>query len=240
MLEDIKALILCGGLGTRLRPLTHVIPKPLLPLGKRPILEHQIRFLQKNGIKNIVLATGYKREMIWKYFSTAKLESFNVSIEYIVEKKALGTGGGIKNASSKLDSTFLVLNGDIILDSLDIKKLVNFHKKQAGIGTILLKKVPDPSRYGVVRLQDNQITAFIEKPKGMKNEPINAGWYVLEPEIFDIIPEGKVSIERKIFPKLADEGKLHGYLYEGYWGDIGIPEDYKRVQQDLLKGKIKI
>lgn len=240
MPEDVKALILCGGLGTRLRPITFVIPKPLLPLGEKPILEHQIRFLQKNDVKNVILAVGYKRELIWKYFSTADLDDFDVPLEYVVEKEALGTGGGVKNARSCFGSTFLVLNGDILLDSLDISKLVKFHKRKDGVGTILLKKVEDPSRYGVVQLTEDKITDFIEKPKGMKNKFINAGLYVLEPTIFNYIPNGKVSIEKRVFPKLAKKGKLYGFPYEGYWMDIGIPTDYKNAQRDILEGKIEI
>lgn len=238
MFEDVKALILCGGLGTRLRPLTYVLPKPLLPLGTKPILELQIRFLHQNNLSHIVLATGYMREMIWKYFTTADLENFDVSLEYIIEKKALGTGGGIKNAKDTLDSTFLVLNGDILLDSLDVSELIHFHKHHDGIGTILLRKVRDPSRYGVVQLtENNKIADFIEKPKGMENEFINAGWYVFEPEVFKYIPEGKASIEKDVFPNLANEGKLYGYSFDGYWKDIGVLEDYMNAQQDFYEGK---
>lgn len=240
-MNDVKALILCGGLGTRLRPLTYTTPKPLLPLGHKPILELQIRFLLQNGIKNIVLATGYKREQIWRYFSTADLDDFNVSLEYVIEKEALGTGGGVKNARDRLDSTFLVLNGDILLDSVDISRLLKFHKEKGGIGTILLKEVKDPSRYGVVRLDDEEkITDFIEKPEGLKNELINAGWYVLEPQVFEYISEGKVSIERDVFPILADKGELFGFPFEGYWLDIGVPQDYRNAQRDYLEGRINI
>lgn len=231
----MKALILAGGLGTRLRPLTYSTPKPLLPIGPAPMIEHQIKFLKKNGVGKAVLAIGYLREQIWRYFTSRGMEG----IEYSVEEKKLGTGGCVRNASDKLNDTFLVLNGDILVSSLDVQKFIDFHKEKGGVATILLKRMEDPSRYGVVKMDGDKVKNFLEKPEGLRNELINAGWYIFEPEIFDYIPKGPVSMEREVFPKLVEEGELYGYSFEGYWKDIGVMEDYIRAQEDYLRGKFE-
>jgi mannose-1-phosphate guanylyltransferase len=237
--ESMKAIILCGGEGTRLRPLTLSTPKPMLPLGYRPLLEHSILYFNNLGINNFILAIGYLGEHIIKYFNDGS--SLGVNIEYSTEHKALGTGGAIKNAEKFINSTFLVINGDVVFRDLNLREALQFHKENNALATIVVTKVNDAKRFGLVEIGKNgKIISFIEKPKYSTSGYINAGLYILEPKIFDYIKSGeKVSIENDVFPVLVEEGKLFAYKHNGYWIDIGLPEDYERAQADFLMGKIR-
>ncbi|RLI90666.1 MAG: hypothetical protein DRO94_05075 [Candidatus Altiarchaeales archaeon] len=222
-----RAVILAGGKGTRMRPFTYEIPKPLIPVQGKPLLQHIIELLRKYEIRDIIISTGYLGSKIVEYFGNGN--KFGVRIEYVEEDKELGTAGPLNLMRDKLKSTFLMFNGDV-LANIDIHDLIRFHHEHNALATIALTPVKDPSRFGVARLRGNKILEFIEKPeKTTKSKLINAGVYVLEPEVIDYVPEGKAMIEHDVFPKLAAEGKLYGYPFDGQWFDTGTPEAYERA-----------
>jgi mannose-1-phosphate guanylyltransferase/phosphomannomutase len=233
-----KAIILSGGWGTRLRPLTCTIPKTLIPIVNKPVMERQILLLKKAGIKEVVLAVSVMDDVIKSYFGDG--DKLGIKIYYTVEKHPRGTAGAIKLAEEHLkDDNFFMLNGDVILN-YDLSEMLKFHNKKKGIGTIAGKNVDDPSRYGVLitNKETHQLVKFLEKeeytpPNGeVVPMPINAGVYILEPEIFSFIePNKKISMERQIFPKIANEKMLYYYPISGIWNDIGKP-------YDLLHGNI--
>ncbi len=235
---SVKAVILCGGEGTRMRPLTLTIPKPMLPLGYKPILEHTVNFFKRYGINDFILAIGYLGETIVKYFGDGN--QFDVHIEYSPEDMAMGTGGAIKKVERLVNSVFVVTNGDVVFGELMVNDVLRFHREREGIGTLVLWHAEDTKRFGLVETDEGgRIVEFVEKPKYPTSGWINAGFYVFEPEVFDYIPKNKVfSLESDVFPKLVEEGKLYGYKYTGYWADIGLPKDYERVNKDLLTNKI--
>ncbi len=237
----MKAVILAGGFGTRLRPLSCTRPKLLFPVGNKPLLDWKLERLAKNGVKEVILAVNYMAEAFSQRYGDS---AYGMKLFYSKEEKPLGTGGPIKNAEELIgrEKSFLVLNGDI-LTNIDYSKLVKEHREKDTTATIALYQVEDPSRYGVAELtRKNRVVRFMEKPsrETAPSNLINAGVYVLEPEIFDYIPSGQpVSIERKVFPKLASEGKLYGYPFEGLWTDIGKSEDYLKANKLLLDVEIK-
>ena len=214
------AVVLVGGEGTRLRPLTHTTPKSMLPIANRPFLEHQVAHLRAHGVDRIVLACGYRPDAIRAHFGA--------ELEYVVEPEPLGTGGAIAYAARTLSETFVVANGDVLTD-LDLSALVRFHRDRDARMTLALHPVDDPSRYGVVvTAADGAVTAFIEKPPPgtAPVATINAGTYVVEPDALDLIPEGKaVSVEYDVFPLLVGAG-LYAQNADGYWRDIGTPASY--------------
>jgi len=237
-----SAIILCGGLGTRLRPLTYVTPKPMLPIGGQPLLEYQINYLKKYSFDSVVLATGYLQEQIVRYFSESN--NIDIKITYSFEKEPLDTGGALKNAEHLLRGDFLTLNSDVVFDSLDLDSLFRFHRANQGLATVVLAKVREPSRFGMTEINEsNLITDFIEKPKSVPSDStwINAGVYVLSPKILKRIRANKrVSLEKEIFPKLAKEKSIYGFKYSGYWSDVGTQSDYIKVCRDILTGTLKI
>lgn len=237
----MKALLLAGGLGTRLRPLTNHLPKPMVPIMGRPLLESTILNLKRHGICEVVISTCYKSNYIKNYFGNG--ENLGIKINYIEEDIPLGTGGAIKNAERFFDDTFVVLNSDIVSD-LNIKELVNYHKAKKALATIAMTEVKDPSQYGVIEFDDDgYIKAFKEKPKPYETTSkwINAGIYVFEPKLLDEIPKDSVvSIERETYPKILSKGYyMAAYKYDGYWIDIGTIEKYKKVHNDIFKGNCK-
>ncbi|WKV07656.1 NDP-sugar synthase [Thermoanaerobacterium sp. CMT5567-10] len=237
----MKALLLAGGLGTRLRPLTNFLPKPMVPIMGKPLLESTILRLKHQGVDEVVISTCYKSNHIEKYFGDG--EKLGVKVSYIKEDIPLGTGGAIKNAEEFFGDTFIILNSDIICD-IDIKNLVEYHKSKNALATIAMTKVEDPSQYGVIEYDDNDyITAFKEKPKPYETNSkwINAGIYVFEPELLNEIPKDEVvSIERDTYPKLLSKGcSMAAYRYGGYWIDIGTIEKYKKVHFDIFKNNCK-
>jgi len=228
----MKAVILAGGVGTRMRPLTYVIPKPLLPIGGKPLLEHTIRYLKEYGIKEVVVCVAYLKNYIKDYFKDG--ESLGVEICYAEADMPLGTAGQLKTAEKHVSGTFLAMNGDIV-SSLNIHNLIEFHEKMGGLGTIALKTFEIKVPYGHIKLDSNsRITKFEEKPK--VSFSANAGIYIFEPKIFKYIPPNKVmSLETEVFPKLIDKGEqLNGYYEDAYWADVGTITDFERVDKELL------
>jgi mannose-1-phosphate guanylyltransferase len=229
----MHAVILAGGLGTRLRPLTYTTPKPLLPIMNEPMVERLIKTLPIE-IDTVVLAVSYMVDKLRDHF---KEHDVGREVILVEEKDPLGTGGAIKNVEAHLHDTFVVFNGDVI-SSLDVSAIIDFHKKKKGIGTIAMWEVEDPTRYGIIGFDDNfRITRFLEKPslEEVFSHWINAGVYVLEPEIVDSIePQRKTSIEREIYPPLAVKGRLFGFTFRGFWLDAGTPEAYLLTHRTLL------
>ena len=230
----MKAVILAGGFGTRLRPITYSCPKPMLPVGGRPFLEYLMNFLKTYGITDVILCLHYLAERVSEYFGDGT--NFGLRIKYSVEKEPLGTAGAIKNVEDFLDESFLVLNGDTYMD-LNLQEMLSFHRNKKALGTIALVKVKDPLRYGVVNVsEDRRITSFSEKAYANEGY-VNAGVYIFEKRILDYIPNHvKVSLEREILSKLLNDERLYGFLSEGYFIDIGVPDDYVRFQKEALDG----
>jgi mannose-1-phosphate guanylyltransferase len=216
----VIAIILVGGEGTRLRPLTHHTPKSMLPVANRPFLEHQIEHLRRHGVERIRLACGYRPDAIREHFGDR--------LAYAVEPEPLGTGGAIAFAARGLTETFVVANGDVLTD-LDLTALVGFHRERGARMTIALHPVSDPSRYGVVvTAPDGAVEAFVEKPAPgtVDSVTINAGTYVVEPGVLDLVPPGRpVSVEYDVFPLLVGAG-LYAQSFDGRWRDIGTPSSY--------------
>jgi len=237
--DSLKALILAGGFGTRLRPLSCTRPKILFPIVNKPFLQWTFERLSKNKIEKVILAVNLQNKVL---IEQSRIRKYGLKVAYSQDplKKPLGTGGPTKKAEKLLgsDTPFLVLNGDIFTDLL-YTELFKAHDDWGSTATIALHRVEDPSRYGVAEIvNDHLISRFTEKPQpeAASTNLINAGVYVLSPEIFEYIPEGrKVSLEREVFPQLARQGKLHGYIFEGLWVDIGKLEDYLKINKILLE-----
>ncbi len=232
----MKAIILAGGLGERLRPLTDEIPKPLLPICGKPIIEHCIENLRKHGITDIVLSIGYMAEKIQKYFDDGS--RFGVKIEYNVEKELLGTGGAVKDIVRKfgINEEFLLLWGDNLGD-FDVAKLLEEHGKNSGLITMVLTPREDVENFGAASLIGSRIEKFVEKPKREEapSNLINAGAFVVKPSALDILPQGKSSIEKQCFELLAGEGKVFAYKHEGYWYPTDTLEKYRFAEKDIGK-----
>ncbi|EYE92195.1 mannose-1-phosphate guanyltransferase [Aspergillus glaucus CBS 516.65] len=226
----MKALILVGGFGTRLRPLTLTLPKPLVEFGNRPMILHQVESLAAAGVTDIVLAVNYRPDVM---VSTLKKyeEQYNVRIEFSVESEPLGTAGPLKLAEKILgkdDSPFFVLNSDIICD-FPFKDLAEFHKRHGDEGTIVVTKVDEPSKYGVVVHKPHhpsRIDRFVEKPVEFVGNRINAGIYLLNPSVLNRIELRPTSIEQETFPAICKDGQLHSFDLEGFWMDVGQPKDF--------------
>lgn len=229
-----KAFILAGGKGTRLRPITYETPKPMILIKGRPLLEHTITLLRKYDVRDIIISIGYLGEKIKEYFGNGS--KFGVNISYVEEKEPLGTAGPLKMAKDMLDSTFLMLNGDNVFN-LDLSQMYRFHKKEGALGTLALTAVDNPSQYGVTKMNGTKIIEFIEKPSTWESNLINAGVYILEPEVLEMIPDGFSKIENDVFPKVAKKNRLCGYPFEGYWKDLGTLEAYEQALKDFDEGK---
>jgi mannose-1-phosphate guanylyltransferase len=231
----IPAVILVGGEGTRLRPLTRRTPKPMLPLVDRPLLAYTFEHLRRHGVGRAVLSCGYLPTPIEEHFGS---RYGDLALEYRVEPSPLGTAGGIRFGAQGIESTFVALNGDV-LHGADLRAMIASHRERGAAGTVLLVPVEDPSRYGLVRCDDDgRIAAFVEKPRPEEIDTnlVNAGLYVLEPEVLDLVPPGRpVSIERDVFPRLVDAGSLYGFRLDGYWRDVGTPESYLHAHRDVLE-----
>jgi mannose-1-phosphate guanylyltransferase len=222
------AVILAGGVGTRLQPITFEIPKPLVLVHDRTLLEHQFDLFRKHGIKNIILSIGYKGEKIKQTIGDGK--RFGVNVSYVEESKALGTAGPLKMAKQVLTDTFITSNSDE-LKEIDLHDMYLFHKENNATVTIALTTVDNPSAYGVAKMQGNRILEFVEKPKREEapSNLINSGLYIMEPEVLDYIGEGFSMLEKDVFPKLAQEGKLFGYPFSGQWYNTGTLELYEKA-----------
>lgn len=225
-----KAIILVGGEGTRLRPFTYELPKALLPIHGRPMVQHVLDLLKSHGVTEIYLAIGYKGEKIKEYFGDGS--KFGLDIKYIEEKTPLGTAGPLRLARKYLNKTFFIIWGDI-LSHIDLTDFMHFHRNNDGLGTVALTSVSDTSRYGVAAMEGSKITKFVEKPK-KEDAPsnfINSGMAILEPEVIDkYVPKsGKSMVEYDIYPQLAKDGKLFGYPFSGQWFDTGTHEAYEKA-----------
>ena len=235
------AILLVGGRGTRLAPLTDILPKPMLPVGGVPFTLHQILKARSAGIKRIVLATSYLAEVFEPYFGDGS--RFDLEIRYAVEQEALGTGGGIRNAAELLDSDedapIVIFNGDV-LSAHDLAGQIRFHQERSADVTLYLTKVEDARAYGVVPTdEDGWVEAFLEKMEDPISDQINAGCYIFTRSVIDEIPRGEViSVERQTFPQLlADHRKVQGFIDQGYWRDIGTPSALIAASADVITGR---
>jgi len=234
--SSLKAVILVGGGGTRLQPLTYCMPKPMVPVLNRPFLEHTIAYLEKCGVKNIILAESYLPEVVHDYFGDGS--NLGVRLTCTVESTPLGTAGAVKNAEQYLNSTFIVLNGDVFTN-IDVGAMVDFHRRKEAKATIALTWVDDPCAFGVVETDsDGRVRRFIEKPGAdqVTTHWINAGIYILEPEVLRYVPANEYHMfEKELFPLLLELGQpVYGYPSSGYWLDMGTPEKYLCLNCDLL------
>jgi mannose-1-phosphate guanylyltransferase len=232
----LKAVILVGGQGTRLRPLTCNIPKAIVPILNKPFLVHLLYYLKSHGVNKVILAMGYNPEPIRQCL--AGYNKLGVEIEYVIEDVPLGTAGAVKNTAQYLDDTFIVFNGDILTD-IDLSEMIDLHRQLKPEASIALTPVDNPSIYGVVETNaSNMVQRFVEKPPPEKvtTNMINAGIYILEPEVLQRIPEsGFCMFERQVFPEmLLQKQPFLGYKSDAYWIDIGTPEKYMKANQDLL------
>jgi mannose-1-phosphate guanylyltransferase len=232
---SLPAVILVGGQGTRLRPLTDRTRKDMLSLVDRPLLSYTLEHLARHGVARVTLACGYLPDQLRAHFGE---EHGSMALEYSVEDEPLDSGGGIAFAARGLEGSFFALNGDSLREA-DLGELVAFHRSTGAKASILLTPVADPSRYGLVRTaSDGRVESFLEKPRPeqIDTDLINAGLYVLEPEVLELVPPGRaVSIEREVFPRLAAEGSVFGIALPGYWLDVGTPESYLQAHRDVLE-----
>ncbi len=235
----MRAVVLVGGFGTRLRPLTHNTPKQMLPILGRPMIEQVLEHLAHHGIRDAVLSLGYRPDAFTNRYPDGRCAG--VTLHYAVEPQPLDTAGAIRFAAcdAAIDERFIVLNGDVITD-LDIGALIDFHQQRGAEGTIALHRVEDPSAFGVVPTDaDGRVQAFVEKPPRDEapTHLINAGTYVLEPSVLDRVDGGrKVSIEREVFPAMVADGSLFAMDGHSYWIDTGTPAKYIEVHRDVMGG----
>lgn len=238
----MKAVIMAGGKGSRLRPLTCNKPKPMVPIVNRPMMEHIIYLLKKYGFKEVWVTLFYLPELIQNYFGDGS--EYGIKINYSLEESPLGTAGSVKKIINNLNDTFLVISGDALTD-INLEEAIKFHKEKTAKASIVLNKVSDPLEYGVVITdQQGKVKRFLEKPGWGEvfSDTVNTGIYVLEPEIFHLFETGKeFDFSKDLFPMLLDKGELiGGFVADGYWSDIGTLEQYRQAHYDVLMGKVKV
>ncbi|MEZ5169688.1 MAG: mannose-1-phosphate guanyltransferase [Acidimicrobiia bacterium] len=238
----MKAVIMAGGEGTRLRPLTSTQPKPMMPLANKPMMEHIVNLLTQHGLDDVVVTVAYLANQIRTYFGDGS--EHGVRMRYATEESPLGTAGSVRNASAELDDTFLVISGDVLTD-IDLTATLKAHRDSGADATIALKRVDNPLEFGIVITRDDgSIERFLEKPGWGQvfSDTINTGIYVLEPRIFDFIPEGEVvDFSGDVFPKMLEQGlSIHGHVMGGYWEDVGTLEAYLRAHTDVLDGAVAV
>ncbi len=239
----MKAVVMAGGEGTRLRPLTSLRPKPMVPIVNQPVMEHIIGLVKHHGITDVVATLAFMPKVIEDYFGDG--EEWALNISYALEETPLGTAGSVKNAESLIgDETFVVISGDALTD-IDLTEVIRFHKEKGGLVTIVLKSMPDPLEFGVViTAEDGRIERFLEKPTWGQvfSDTINTGIYVIEPEVLEHIPSGQpYDFSSQLFPDLMEKGHdLYGCIVDGYWCDVGSLESYMEVHRDILDGKAMI
>ncbi|MDD5259371.1 MAG: NDP-sugar synthase [bacterium] len=238
----MKAMVMAAGVGTRLRPLTHFIPKPMIPIVNKPALEHTLELLKKHNLDEVVINLHFYPDMIRDHFEDGR--RYGLKIQYSQEKVLLGTAGGVKRAERYFQETFVVMSGDGLTD-INLSKVIEFHKKKKSLATMVLKKVDARFDYGVTLIdQYNRIEKFIEKPawSDVFANTVNTGIYVFEPEIFDYIPKNKFyDFGRNVWPLLlAGKKPIFGYEMNSYWCDIGNLQEYKRAEKNALEGAVKI
>ncbi len=235
----MQALILAGGQGTRLRPLTSTIPKPVVPLVGRPFISYMLRWLREHGVEDVILGCGFMADHVRAVLGDGS--GLGIRLRYLEEPRPLGTGGALKFAEDLLEDRFFMLNGDVLTD-IDLTEQLSQHERTGARATLALYPVEDPSAYGLVRLDaDGSVKDFVEKPgpEELDTNLISAGAYILEHDVLDgMAPAGtNISIERDVFPTLIGRG-LYGYEASGYWLDIGTPDRYLKGTYDILEGKV--
>ena len=238
----MKAVIMAGGEGTRLRPQTSNLPKPMLPLVGRPMMEHIVSLLRRHGITDIVVTVAFLPNAIRSYFGNGS--ELGVRMVYATEETPLGTAGSVRNARDELTERFLVISGDVLTD-INLTSMIEFHEKNGALATLALCAVENPLEFGIViTREDGSIERFLEKPGWGQvfSDTINTGIYVLEPEIFDVIPEGRaVDFSSEVFPAVLEAGApLFGYVADGYWEDVGTTAAYLKAHEDILDGKVEV
>jgi mannose-1-phosphate guanylyltransferase len=235
----MQALILAGGEGTRLRPLTSTVPKPVVPLVDRPFIAFMLDWLRGHGVDDVIMSCGHLATGVRDVLGDGS--AYGVRLRFVEEPEPLGTGGALKHAEALLDERFLMLNGDVLTD-IDVSAQLAQHEATGARATLGLYPVEDPSAYGLVRLDaSNRVTEFVEKPAPdqIDTNNISAGVYVLERSVLQLMRPGQpASIEREVFPRLVGEG-LHGHVASGYWMDIGTPERYLQATYDILEGTVR-
>jgi mannose-1-phosphate guanylyltransferase len=235
----MQAVILVGGEGTRLRPLTVTVPKPVLPLVDRPFLAHMLEWLRRHGVDDVIMSCGFLATSVRNVLGDGS--QFGLRLRFVEEPEPRGTAGALKYAEDLLDDRFLMLNGDVLTD-IDLTAQVAQHEATGAVGTLALVPVEDPSAYGLVRLhEDRSVKEFVEKPTAdsIDTNLISAGAYVLERRVLELIPPDRnVSIEREIWPRLVGDG-LFAYAADAYWLDIGTPERYLQGTFDILEGNVQ-
>ncbi|WP_374247128.1 sugar phosphate nucleotidyltransferase [Gordonia sp. ABSL49_1] len=235
--DAVQAVVLVGGKGTRLRPLTISAPKPMLPTAGLPFLTHLLSRIQAAGIRDVVLSTSFKASVFSEYYGDGS--KLGLHLRYVTEDEPLGTGGGIRNVLDELTAdTIVVFNGDV-LGGTDVRDVIGGHRESGADVTLHLVRVSDPRAFGCVPTDENgRVTEFLEKTQDPPTDQINAGTYVFRREIIESIPAGvPVSVEREVFPRLLLEGKhIHGHVDHAYWRDMGTPEDFVRGSADLVRG----
>jgi mannose-1-phosphate guanylyltransferase/phosphomannomutase len=240
-LSPVKAVVMAGGEGTRLRPMTANQPKPLLPVANKPIMEHVLRLLKRHGFTETVVTVQFLASLVRNYFGDG--EDVGMSLQYATEETPLGTAGSVKNAEDALqDSPFLVISGDALTD-IDLSALVQAHKENGALVTVALTRVPNPLEFGIVIAgDDGRIQRFLEKPTWGQvfSDTVNTGIYVMEPEVLAKVPAGEsVDWSGDVFPQLVESGApLFGWVADGYWEDVGTHESYLKAQADVLSGRV--
>ena len=238
----MKAVIMAGGFGTRLRPLTVDLPKHMMPMVNRPIMEHIVALLARHGITDLVCLLYFQGERISDYFGDGS--RFGVRMTYVTAADDFGTAGAVKNAQQHLGEPFVVISGDLMTD-FDLTALMDFHRQKGAMATITLTRVTDPLSYGIVIVADDgRVSRFLEKPTWGQvfSDTVNTGIYVLEPEALDLVPaKTNFDFSKDLFPRLMEDDKpLFGYIAKGYWRDIGDLGEYHRSHVDILKGLVGV
>ena len=238
----MQAIILAGGKGTRLRPLTMHTPKPIVPLANQPFLLYQVELLKRAGVKDLILSLSYQPQKIEDRLGDGG--DYGVRISYTVEASPLGTAGAYRHAKALINDTTIILNGDILTD-VDLSRVIGFHREHNAVATLMLAPVANPANYGLVQTADDcRVLRFLEKPKPdeITCNTINGGIYVLEPHVLDYIPDGEpFMFEYGVFPRLLEKKEaFYGYTWNGYWRDIGTSASYLQANLDVLAGKIRV
>ncbi len=237
MLSGLTAVVLAGGEGTRLRPLTATMPKPVLPVANRPFFEYMLDHLRAAGVTRVIMALGYRAQPLIDRFGDGG--AYGLEIDYVVEDAPLGTSGAVRALLPELKETFLVLNGDCVTE-IDLAAMVDQHVERREYATLAVHTVDDPSRYGVVAVDGiGYVSRFVEKPPGPRfpAHTVNSGAYVVEPEMFNFIGDGFSMFERDLFPAALMSGvEIGTFPWDGYFMDMGTPESYLRLNRDVLTG----
>ncbi len=229
------AVILVGGLGTRLRPLTNTAPKPLLPLKGKPIVQHSMENLKKHGVKKIILSAGYEASQIREYFGAG--EKLGIPLHYSIEAEPLGTGGAVKQAAAELKKPFFLVWGDNLMD-IDYQEMYRSYLREAPLLAMALTPREDVEHFGVARLEKNKVMAFVEKPK-REDAPsnfINAGAFIIDPKCLQMLPEGVSSLERDCFEKLAPLGEISAFIHQGQWFPTDTIGKYADACMNFIPG----